>query len=213
MDFAELRRRMVQEQLVPRGIEDARVLDAMGKVPREQFVPDSVRHAAYEDCPQSIGDGQTISQPYMVALMTQRLALSGHERVLEVGTGSGYQAAVLAEIGCSVYSIEYRSTLSERASHVLAILGYDNVTLRVGDGSLGWPEESPFDRIIVTAGAPDVPSALKSQLVDGGILVIPVGGSYSQELVVVRRDGEAFKEETVCGCVFVRLLGEQGWAR
>jgi len=211
MNFATLRRRMVQEQLARRGITDARVLEAMGRVPRERFLPPALAAQAYDDCPQPIGERQTISQPYMVALMTQRLELQGDERVLEIGTGSGYQAAVLAEIGCIVYSVERRAALAARAAALLAELGYDRVQVTVGDGTLGHVAAAPFDRIVVTAGAPEVPRALREQLAEDGTLVIPVGSRSSQELVVVRRRGQSYSEERGTSCVFVSLVGAQGW--
>ena len=210
MNFAELRQKMVREQLVRRGIRDPEVLRAMATVPRELFVPPHLQYVAYDDCPQPIGENQTISQPYMVALMTECLKLKGKEKVLEVGCGSGYQAAILAEIGCEVYSIERIATLAERASEVLRSLGY-RVRVRVGDGSLGWPDEAPFERIIVTAAAPYVPEKLKGELADGGIMVVPVGSRYSQELVTVRRRGGVFVEEEGPPCVFVKLVGKNGW--
>ena len=213
MNFEKLRRRMVATQIESRGIRDERVLEAMCTVPRHLFVPSDERSAAYEDRPLSIGQGQTISQPYMVALMTACLELEGGEKVLEIGTGSGYQTAVLAEIAREVYSIERRPSLSEQAAKRLTHLGYDRCFLKVGDGTVGWPEAAPFDGIIVTAGAPEVPEALREQLADGGRLVIPVGAEYHQTLYKIRRDGARFAEEEVAGCVFVPLIGEYGWER
>ncbi|MHC5036720.1 MAG: protein-L-isoaspartate(D-aspartate) O-methyltransferase [Planctomycetota bacterium] len=209
--FADLRRRMVETQLRPRGIRSPAVLAAFEKVPRHRFVPPSAEVYAYDDHPLAIGQSQTISQPYMVALMTQELGLAGGEKVLEVGTGSGYQAAILAEMNARVYSIERIPVLSETAGRILADLGYTQVQLRVGDGSLGWPEEVPFDRIIVTAASPRVPETLKGQLADGGILTIPVGEMYWQNLLVLHRKGGDFTERSVCPCVFVQLKGKEGW--
>ncbi|MDD5556250.1 MAG: protein-L-isoaspartate(D-aspartate) O-methyltransferase [bacterium] len=210
-DFAVERERMVERQLEPRGINDPRVLAAFRTVPRHRFLPPDMAHAAYADHPLPIGEGQTISQPYMVALMTQCMEVRPGDRVLEIGTGSGYQAAILAELGAEVYTIERIASLSERSGELLDALGYGTVRLRVGDGTLGWPEAAPFDGIIVTAGAPRVPEPLVGQLAEGGRLVIPVGGGWSQDLIVVRKAGGRLTEEEVCGCVFVPLLGKHGW--
>jgi protein-L-isoaspartate(D-aspartate) O-methyltransferase len=208
----KLRQRMVDEQLRSREIYDPLTLGAMSRVPRERFVRSGDESRAYDDNAMGIGYGQTISQPYMVALMTQCLELTGAEKVLEVGTGSGYQAAVLAEIGGRVYTIERVRELSERAARLLGELGYQNVHFRVGDGTLGWPEESPFDRIIVTAGAPAVPDSLTEQLASPGILVIPVGEEYVQSLLQIKKDDAGtLRRRHVCDCVFVKLIGEEGW--
>ena len=212
-DFEELRNRMVDEQLIPRGIKDPRVLSAMRRVPRHIFVGEAALEHAYGDHAIAIGEGQTISQPYMVGVMTEALNLHGNERVLEVGTGSGYQAAVLAELVMHVYSIERIAELAVRARRLLDGLGYQNVSIKVFNGTLGWKEESPFDRIIVTAGAPEVPAALVEQLAEGGRLIIPVGDRYSQMLTRVgKKAGEIIKTE-LFPCVFVPLIGEHGWAR
>jgi len=202
---------MVETQLARRDITDARVLEALGKVLRHRFVPKAIRHAAYQDRPLAIGSLQTISQPYMVAAMTQELGLAGGERVLEIGTGSGYQTAVLAELGALVYTVERHVSLAEKACKVLDALGYRNIRFRTADGSMGWPEEAPFDRILVTAGAPAVPEPLKAQLSPGGILVVPVGQSYHQSLTTVVRTDKGFREHRGMGCVFVRLIGKKGW--
>jgi len=202
---------MVESQIVRRGVNDPLVLEAFRTVPRHRYVPDSMQMQAYADHPLPIGAGQTISQPYMVALMTECLRLKGGERVLEVGTGSGYQAAVLANIASEVYTIEKEEDLLVPAMELLAKEGYDNVFFKRGDGTLGWEEKAPFEGIIVTAGAPEVPPSLKRQLADGGRLVIPVGSLYSQMLVTVRREGNNFTSENVCGCVFVPLIGREGW--
>jgi len=210
-DYAIARDRMVAEQLRARGIRDPRVLDAMARIPRHRFVQEALVGRAYGDIPLPIGDGQTISQPYMVALMSEALGLRGGERVLEVGTGSGYQTAVLAELAGKVYSVERVRPLAERARRLLGDLGYYNIRIRVGDGSLGWADEAPFDAILVAAGAPDVPAALTAQLGEGGRLVAPVGSPDAQTLrrAVRRRDGMV--SEDLTGCVFVRLVGAAGW--
>jgi len=210
--YAQLRWRMVYEQLRTRNIRDEVTLEAMSRVPRERFVREGDRRRAYGDHAMGIGSGQTISQPYIVALMTQGLELSGSEKVLEVGTGSGYQAAILAETGCQVYTVERLAELSERAEGVIRSLGYENVHFRVGDGTLGWPEEAPFDRIIVTAGAPEVPPSLAQQLAGPGILVIPVGDERFQSLLQVKKDEAGdLHQLRLCDCVFVKLIGEEGW--
>ncbi|MHB9150149.1 MAG: protein-L-isoaspartate(D-aspartate) O-methyltransferase [Thermoleophilia bacterium] len=208
-DYERLRLQMVERQLRARGVADAEVLAAMARVPRHRFVGEASRWAAYEDEPLPIGSGQTISQPYMVARMTELAQVDRESRVLEVGTGSGYQAAVLAELAGHVWSIERHPELAERAREILAELGYSNVHVLVGDGSLGLPEEAPFDGIVVTAAAPEVPAALLEQLADGGRLVIPVGASFGQRLRVVRRRGLDFVETDVLGCRFVPLIGAQ----
>ena len=202
---------MVEEQLRRRGISDPHVLEAMAKVPRHLFVPGNYQPAAYEDRPLPIGEGQTISQPYMVAVMTQSLELRGDERVLEIGTGSGYQSAILAELSQKVYTIERIPALMEGSRKILDELGYSNLFYRIGDGSKGWPEEAPFDGIIVTAGAPNTPETLKSQLAEEGKLVIPTGPRLTQTLYKVTRKGGHFVEEEVTGCVFVPLVGDFGW--
>lgn len=210
-DYARLRQAMVDDQLRPRGVKDARVLAAMLKVPRHEFVPGEFQHHAYEDRPLPIGQGQTISQPYMVALMTELLESDPAGRVLEIGTGSGYQAAVLARLWGQVVTVERLPGLAARAADSLADLGADNVRVRVGDGTLGWPAEAPYDAILVTAGAPRLPEALTGQLAEGGRLVIPIGGAHHQQLRRYRRQGEDLFEDTHCGCVFVPLLGADGW--
>jgi protein-L-isoaspartate(D-aspartate) O-methyltransferase len=205
---------MVERQLVPRGIVDRRVLDAMERVPRHEFVPEEQRSRAYADHAMSIGLGQTISQPFMVAVMTQHLL--GPKRgtlgtVLEVGGGSGYQAAVLSSLADRVITIERVSELAGRAREVLERLGYDNVEVREGDGTLGLEESGPFDGILVAAAAPTVPPALKEQLALGGRLVVPVGTRGFQELAIVQRTQSGYHEELQERCVFVPLIGEQGW--
>ena len=202
---------MVQEQIIKRGIEDVAVIKAMEKVPRHKFIAQNFLSQAYEDYPLPIGDGQTISQPYMVALMTQCLELKEGEKVLEVGTGSGYQAAILAEIAKEVYSIERFADLARQAEEILSGLNYANVKIKIGDGTAGWDEAAPFNGIIVTAGAPEVPSSLIRQLADGGKLVIPVGGKFMQTLSVLKKEGGEIKQKDICGCVFVPLVGGEGW--
>ncbi|HEY9593641.1 MAG TPA: protein-L-isoaspartate(D-aspartate) O-methyltransferase, partial [Spirochaetia bacterium] len=204
--------RMVRLQLERRDITDPRVLAAMRGVPRDLFVPPGSRGDAWEDHPIPIGHGQTISQPYMVAFMTQALELRGHERVLEIGTGSGYQAAVLAALCAEVFSVERIAELAVAAARALRLADVRNVTLRTGDGSAGWPERAPFDGIIVTAAAPAVPEALRVQLADNGLLVVPVGDwRRTQELFVVRRVGAGFRQERSIGCRFVPLIGSEGF--
>jgi len=212
-NYENARRIMVEHQLSARGISDSRVLAAMSKLPRERFMPADVRSRAYSDSAVSIGEGQTISQPYMVALMTEQLQVEDTHTVLEVGTGSGFQCAVLAELASHVYTIERIKVLSERAKAVLCEqLGYENISFRVGDGTLGWPEEAPFDRIMVTAAAPDRPNVLFGQLVPGGKMVVPVGSEHVQTLVRYEKgvDGDITADD-VCQCVFVKLIGADGW--
>ena len=208
----DARERMLVEQLEARGFRDPAVLGAMRRVPRHRFVDRELRERAYDDTPLPIGERQTISQPYMVALMTEALALTGGERVLEVGTGSGYQAAVLAELGVSVVSIERIPALAERALAVLGALGYGaRVRVEVGDGTLGWPAEAPWDAIVVTAAAPQLPRPLLEQLALGGRLVLPMGEDALQTLVRIRRDPEGLVEDYLGECRFVKLLGSYGW--
>lgn len=202
---------MVEQQLRRRGIKDPRVLSAMERVPRHRFLPHPDEPGAYNDYPLPIGDGQTISQPYMVALMTEALRLNGDERVLEIGTGSGYQAAILAELSGEVYSIERFANLGERASSLLADLGYHGVTVLVGDGSSGYPEKAPYDRIIVTAACPKIADPWVEQLADGGILLAPVGDRWGQTLTRVTKRGDGLDHQNLGGCVFVPLIGEHGW--
>lgn len=210
-DFALARKKMVEEQLVPRGIKDDRVLRAMRKVPRHLFLEEGLWPQAYGDFPLPIGEGQTISQPYIVALMTEAMELKGDEKALEIGTGSGYQAAILAELAERVFTVERISSLAGKARKILDELGYANVLIKVSDGTHGWKEEAPFDGIIVTAGAPDVPQTLLRQLKVGGRLVIPVGNEYSQILLKVVREDRGYKEDDLGGCRFVKLIGDHGW--
>lgn len=211
-EYAEARRRMVADQLSSRDIRSARVLEAMRQVPRHRFVPDDERDLAYADAPLPIGHRQTISQPYIVALMSQLLELQGDERVLEIGTGSGYQAAILASLAGQVYSIERLSELCQRARAVLSDLGLGNVTVIEGDGTQGLPEHAPYQAIIVTAAAPGIPEPLKEQLEEGGRLVLPVGGRGGQMLERWRRRGGRFDREQIAPVAFVPLIGQHGWS-
>jgi len=214
MDFKELREYMVITQLIPRGISDERVLDATRKVPRHLFVPEHIQPRAYDDMALSIGEGQTISQPYMVAIMTELLELKGDEKILEIGTGSGYQTAILAELAKEVYSIERIEQLAERAKNILSSLSYQNVFIKTGDGTLGWEEGSPFDRILITAGTPQIPQPLIEQLSDdNGIIVGPVGDRFSQVLLKVIKTKGKLEKETHTPCVFVPLIGKHGWQK
>lgn len=210
-DFDALREQMVQQQLAGRDITDRRVLDAMNCVPRHLFVPENVRHMAYWDGPLSIGERQTISQPYIVALMTQLLRLQGWEKVLEIGCGSGYQAAVLAHIVKQVVTIERHAILASRADQTLKELGHHNVQIEVGDGSLGVPLEAPFDAIIITAAAPAIPLTLKEQTTRNGRIVAPVGSLGSQVLEVLERSSAEWRCEHSIPVMFVPLIGKHGW--
>jgi len=205
------RKQMVREQIKRRGLHDSRLLSAFESVPRHLFVPEEYRYAAYDDNPLPIGYGQTISQPYIVALMTDLLKLTGDERVLEVGAGSGYQAAILGMLAEEVYTVEYVPELATRAGTLIKDLGIDNVHCHFGDGSLGWPESAPYNGILVAAAAPQTPKALLDQLEDGGRLVLPVGGRGFQQLEVWERQGEKFNNRSVTAVAFFPLRGEQGW--
>ena len=211
-DYAVARQRMMAEQLLRRGIQDQRVLQAMGKVHRHLFVEEALWGRAYGDYPLPILEKQTISQPFMVALMTEALELKDHERVLEVGTGSGYQTAILAELAGKVYSIERIRALAMRAIRRIESLGYYNVLIRVGDGSVGWKEMAPFDAILVTAGTPQVPIRLVEQLGEDGRLVVPVGQAENQVLRKGTKKGADIHWTELGNCVFVKLVGEQGWS-
>jgi len=210
-NYTLARRRMVEEQLAARGIRDQRLLMAMQEVPRHLFVDEALRSQAYNDHPLGIGEGQTISQPYMVALMTDALGLAGGEKVLEIGTGSGYQTAILAKLCDWVYSVERLLALSRQAQRVLEQVGIFNVNLIVGDGTKGHAPEAPYDAIMVTAGAPQVPHPLLEQLKEGGRLVVPVGDRNMQTLMRLTRRGGEFISEDLGGCRFVNLIGEHGW--
>jgi protein-L-isoaspartate(D-aspartate) O-methyltransferase len=211
VNFQKARDRMVESQLVSRGIHDPRVLAAMRKVPRHLFVDEALQEQAHSDHPLPIGEKQTISQPYIVALMSEALELKGHEKVLEIGTGSGYQAAVLAELANRVFSVERFPALAFRANQVLQKLGYRNVIIRVGDGTLGWPDDAPFDGIVITAGTPKIPQPLVDQLSMGGRLVVPVGDRLSQDLILVQRVPEGINKTDLGGVRFVDLIGKWGW--
>lgn len=211
-DYQNQRKVMVERQLVPRGVSDLRVLQAFLRVPRHLFVQPAMRDRAYDDNPLPIGQGQTISQPLMVALMTQALRLTGAERVLEIGTGSGYQAAILAELASQVFTVERIEPLARQARQVLDEMKYHNIAVKIGDGTIGWAEHAPYDRIIVTAGAPRVPKAYWDQLAEGGILAIPVGDSRTQSLQVIeRQDGREVRRDHGL-CTFVPLVGKEGWS-
>jgi len=210
-EASRLREMMVTRQLEPRGITNRRVLEAFLDVPRDEFVPGVDLTESYGDHPIPIGEGQTISQPYMVAVMTQCLGLTGEEKVLEIGTGSGYQAAILSRLAGTVYSVERIESIARRTDELLRRKNYDNINIKVGDGTLGWPEYGPYDGIIVTAGSPGIPSPLVEQLAEGGRLVIPAGSGYSQRLLVLTRRGDEIIQRDEGGCVFVPLIGEYGW--
>ena len=209
--YANARQHMVEAQLRNRGVDDDRVLEVMGRIPRERFVLPRDQGSAYDDKAMSIECGQTISQPYMVGLMTQLLEIQPDHRILEIGTGTGYQTAILAALSQRVYSIERVDELSETAAERLAELGVANIEFRVGDGTIGWTEEAPFDGIMVTAGAPSVPPALPAQLADGGRLVVPVGEATYQTLTVIERRGDTTVERPNIACRFVPLIGQAGW--
>ncbi len=212
MDYSVSRRRMVEQQIVARGVKDQRVLDAMLKVPRHLFVEAGLLGHAYSDASLPIGEKQTISQPYMVAAMSAALELIGTERILEIGTGSGYQSAVLSLLASRIYSIERISTLAGRARRLLDQLRMSNVNIKVGDGTIGWKDQAPFDGILVAAGAPDVPAEYLEQLAIGGKLVLPVGDQQQQILLrVVKQADGSFQREQLMGCRFVPLIGEHGW--
>lgn len=210
--YERQRAEMVNRQIEGRGITDQYVLAAMRKVPRHLFVSEALRDQSYGDYPLPIGEQQTISQPYIVAEMTQALQLSKDDRVLEIGTGSGYQAAILAEISYRVYTIERIHSLLIKARQLFDQLHYHNIITRYGDGTVGWAEESPFDAIIVTAGAPKIPNALIAQLANGGRMVVPIGDQHSQELIRFCKDDKGVHRSNLGGCRFVKLVGENGWS-
>ncbi len=209
--LAEARRRMVTEQLRQRGIHDPRVLETFESIPRHLFVPLEYQPWAYDDSPQPIGHEQTISQPYIVALMTELLALTGAERVLDVGTGSGYQAAILAKLAAEVHTVELLPALAERARQTLETLGLENAHVHCADGSQGWPDSAPYQAILTAAAAPKVPQPLLEQLAEGGRLVLPVGARGFQRLELWRKEGDAFSSENILPVAFVLLRGKHGW--
>lgn len=211
LKYERMREEMVRKQIENRGITDPRVIAAMLKVPRHLFVSDALSDQSYGDFPLPIGEQQTISQPYIVAEMTQSLNLHGEDRVLEIGTGSGYQAAILAEIAFRVYTVERIHSLYSKARSLFDRLYYHNIVTKYSDGSIGWESESPFDAIIVTAGSPDIPKTLVSQLAIGGRMVIPVGNQHSQDLIKLYRDEKGIHTTNLGGCRFVKLVGEHGW--
>lgn len=210
--YQSKRQLMVESQIIRRGIKDRRVINAMTKVPRHLFVDEALWPEAYDDHPLPIGEKQTISQPYIVALMSELLQLTGNEKVLEIGTGSGYQCAVLAELADQVFTVERLPSIAKRARKIFDQLKYSNIIVHIGDGTLGWKEHSPYDGIIVTAAAPRPPATLLDQLALGGRLVIPIGDEFTQDLVVFTREEKSnYIEENYGGCRFVKLIGEQGW--
>ncbi|MCK4234294.1 protein-L-isoaspartate(D-aspartate) O-methyltransferase [candidate division WOR-3 bacterium] len=211
MEFEKKRRLMVENQIIRRSVSDERVISAMLKVPRHLFVEEAMWESAYGDFPLPIGDGQTISQPYMVAVMTEKLEMDKASWVLEIGTGSGYQTAILAEVCERVFTIERIGILEKKARIRLEELGYTNIAFKIGDGTLGWSESAPFNGILITAGSPKVPELLFSQLKEGGRMVIPIGNSFSQILTVVRKKDGKKIEEPCFGCTFVPLIGREGW--
>src|SRR4030043_1131077 len=211
IDFPKARLKMVEEQIVHRGLQNAKLISAMKKIPRHRFREEALQSQAYRAHPLTIGEKQPISQPYMVALMTDTLQLTGKDKVLEIGTGSGYQTAILAELSEKVFSIERIRPLAIRARTLLYELGYFNVEIKIFDGTFGWMEESPFDAILVTAGSPDIPHPLIDQLAIGGRLGIPVGGAFVQDLFRVIKTEEGVKKEDLGGCRFVKLIGKYGW--
>ena len=212
MDYSIARRRMVEQQVAARGVVDQRVLDAMLTIPRHLFVETALQSHAYGDAALPIGEKQTISQPYMVAVMTAALELQGDERVLEIGTGSGYQTAVLSKLVKRVYSIERIAVLAGRARKILDQLQLSNINIKIGDGTVGWEDQSPFSGILVAAGSPDVPQKYLDQLEIGGKLVLPVGDQKQQTLIrIVRKSEDSFERQQMMGCRFVPLIGEQGW--
>jgi len=211
LDYRLAREKMVKSQLIPRGIKDPRVLEVMGKVTRDRFVEEALVGEAYNDHPLPIGHQQTISQPYIVALMTEALALKGDEKVLEIGTGSGYQTTILAELSYKVYTVERIRALMVGARNLLAQLNYNNILFKAFDGTLGWKEYEPYDAIIVTAGSPKLPQPLLDQLAEGGRLIIPTGDRSSQELIKVTKRKGSYIQKNLGGCRFVNLIGVHGW--
>ena len=212
-NYKTLREKMVELQIKTRGVNEERILKSMKEIPRHLFVAEEQRIYAYEDFPLPIGAGQTISQPYMVALMTEALQLEGDEKVLEIGTGSGYQAAILSKLCREVYTTEKIESLALKAEKLFKELGYNNIKIKICDGTAGWMEHAPYDGIIVTAGAPKIPNPLIEQLSDNGKIVIPVGGSFSQDLIVAEKIKGELVKKVICGCMFVPLIGKHGWEK
>jgi len=212
-DYRLARERMVKNQLIPRGIDDQEVLRVMGKIQRHLFMEEALLGEGYNDHPLPIGHKQTISQPYIVALMTEALELTGKEKTLEIGTGSGYQTAILAELSEKVFTIERIRPLMEKARNLLHELGYTNILFKTFDGTLGWKDYGPYDTIMVTAGAPKIPEPLLNQLADGGRMVIPIGDRFSQKLIKIINKEDSYKEEDLGGCRFVDLIGIHGWKK
>jgi protein-L-isoaspartate(D-aspartate) O-methyltransferase len=211
LDFDALRQEMVSRQLVPRGIRDPKVLEAFRCVPRHKFVPEEYLKTSYADFPLPIGENQTISQPFIVALMTQALEIKDTDKVLEIGTGSGYQSAILSSLAKFVYSVERKEALAKRAQQLLNELGYANVVIKVGDGTLGLEEFAPYDKIMVTAAAPELPKPLEKQLSDGGRIVIPVSTGFGQILSLFIKEKCRIERQDLCGCTFVPLIGRHGY--
>lgn len=211
--YFDARKKMVEEQLIKRWIKNQHVLDAMLKVPRHLFIDRKYVNEAYDDSPQPINCSQTISQPYIVALMTEAIEPDKKMKVLEIGAGSGYQTAILAELCKKVYSVERHKELVDEAKKVLKNSGYKNIQIKTDDGTIGWVEKAPFDAIIVTAAAPEVPESLVKQLKDRGRMVIPVGPQYQQSLELISKRGDSYIKKTICGCVFVPLIGKNGWSK
>lgn len=209
--LAGQRRKMVDEQLLARNIQDPKLMEVMNRVPRHLFVHESMHHRAYGDSPLPIGENQTISQPYIVATMTDVLQLSGEERVLEIGTGSGYQTAILAELSAQVFTIERIRSLARKSQQILNGLKYFNIVYKVFDGTYGWPDQAPFDAILITASTPQIPPMLLSQLKDNGRLIAPVGGRDSQKMTVVTKQGNNLRHTIIGDCKFVPLVGKYGW--
>ena len=209
--YAGQRRKMVEEQLVERGINDLRLLEVVSRVPRHLFVQESLQHRAYGDTPLPIGENQTIPQPYIVGAMTEALDLKGEERVLEIGTGSGYQTAIIAELCRQVFTIERLNNLSRKAQNVLESLNYMSIVFKMFDGTYGWPDQAPFDAILITASAPEIPGSLVKQLGDGGRLVAPIGEADKQKLVVLTKNGDRVSRRDLGDCKFVPLIGKYGW--
>ena len=209
--YAGQRRKMVEEQLVERGINDLRLLEVVSRVPRHLFAQESLQHRAYGDTPLPIGENQTISQPYIVGAMTEALDLKGEERVLEIGTGSGYQTAIIAEMSRQVFTIERLKNLARKAQNILESLSYMNIVFKMFDGTYGWPDQAPFDAILITASAPEIPGSLVKQLGDGGRLVAPIGEADKQKLVVLTKNGDRVSRRDLGDCKFVPLIGKYGW--